>query len=216
MSEVGTYYTHRRLEMAVFIPEKARRILDVGCGAGGFGASLKLHREVEVVGIELNESAAALASKVLDKVINAPVEKIDFTELGGFDCIVLNDVLEHLADPWEIVRLLTSALKADAKIVASIPNIRWFPVLFDLVWFGRWQYENEGVLDRTHLRFFTKKSMTELFESSGLTVELVQGMGYTRLPFAMRVLNRVCRGKFHDMSFSQFAVVASINSCKDE
>jgi 2-polyprenyl-3-methyl-5-hydroxy-6-metoxy-1,4-benzoquinol methylase len=198
--------------MAALIPEKALRILDVGCGAGEFGASLKLQRQIEIVGIELNENAAALASKILDKVVNVPVEKINFTELGGFDCIVLNDVLEHLADPWEIMKLLTPALKADAKIIASIPNIRSFPVLFDLVWHGRWQYKSEGVLDRTHLRFFTRSSMIEIFESAGLTVELVQGINYHGMPFAMRVLNRICRGKFYDMCFPQIAVVASLNS----
>jgi 2-polyprenyl-3-methyl-5-hydroxy-6-metoxy-1,4-benzoquinol methylase len=212
MIEIETYYTHRRPEMAALIPEKARRILDVGCGAGEFGASLKLQREIEIVGIELNENAAALASKILDKVVNVPVEKINFMELGGFDCIVLNDVLEHLTDPWEIVKLLTPALKADAKIVASIPNVRSFPVLFGLVWFGRWQYEKEGVLDRTHLRFFTRSSMIEIFESAGLTVESVQGINYHGMPFAMRVLNRICRGKFFDMCFPQIAIVASLNS----
>jgi 2-polyprenyl-3-methyl-5-hydroxy-6-metoxy-1,4-benzoquinol methylase len=211
MIEVGKYYKHSRPEMAALIPDKARRVLDVGCGAGEFGASLKQHREIEIVGIELNESAAALASRSLDRVINVPVEKIDFVELGKFDCIVLNDVLEHLVDPWIIIKLLTPALKVDSKIIASIPNLRSFPVLFNLVLRGQFQYESEGVLDRTHLRFFTKRSMIELFESAGLTVELAHGINYHGMPFAMRVLNRVCRGKFYDMCFPQIALVASLS-----
>jgi 2-polyprenyl-3-methyl-5-hydroxy-6-metoxy-1,4-benzoquinol methylase len=195
--------------MAALIPASAHRILDIGCGAGEFGAALKKDRRIEVVGIEVESLAASHAELRLDRVISTPVEEVDFRQLGRFDCVVLNDVIEHLPEPWVLLTRLRELIDAESKLIASIPNVRSFPVLFDLIWKGEWEYRSEGVLDRTHLRFFTKKSIRNLFEDAGYTIDLIQEINFHGMPFPMRLLNRVFSGKFYDMSFPQIAVVAS-------
>lgn len=89
------------------------------------------------------------------------------------DLILCLDVLEHLVDPWEVIRKLTGLLKPEGCIIACIPNIRHFSVLFDLVLKGKWDYSETGLLDKTHLRFFVRKTAISLLESSGLKVDSI-------------------------------------------
>jgi 2-polyprenyl-3-methyl-5-hydroxy-6-metoxy-1,4-benzoquinol methylase len=153
------------------IPEDATLFLDVGCASGRLGEAIKeLRAGSSVHGIELDPSAIELASKRLDRIfeldLNHPLPELE----GPYHCITCCDVLEHVADPWRLLRSLTSQLAPGGQLLASIPNIRFFPVLFDLVWKGRFTYRESGVLDATHLRFFTLFEMRKLFESAGLEV----------------------------------------------
>jgi 2-polyprenyl-3-methyl-5-hydroxy-6-metoxy-1,4-benzoquinol methylase len=91
----------------------------------------------------------------------------------GFDCIVFADVLEHLNDPWGTLARYIQWLKPGGYVVASIPNVRNIALLFNLIVRGRWRYEDSGLLDRTHLRFFTRREIIDLFSASGLQIELV-------------------------------------------
>jgi 2-polyprenyl-3-methyl-5-hydroxy-6-metoxy-1,4-benzoquinol methylase len=90
-----------------------------------------------------------------------------------FECVVFNDVLEHMENPWRALELAHGFLAPGGVIVASIPNIRNIRTLFDLVVRGRWEYSDTGVLDRTHLRFFTRREMIALFESQGYVIERI-------------------------------------------
>src|SRR5438477_1121116 len=169
-----SYFEHCRPEMAALVPTGARRVLDVGCGRGAFGAALREKRGCEVVGIELDGAAADIARCRLDAVHSADMMAIDDASLGRFDCVVFNDVLEHLIDPWRAVARAHDLLRPDGCVVASIPNIRHYRELKALIWDGLWRYEHAGVLDRTHLRFFTRATAIELFESVGFEVQHVE------------------------------------------
>lgn len=166
----GGYYRNERPELAAQVPETARRVLDVGCGAGAFGAGLKRRGVKEVVGIEILERPWAMARQALDDALLGNIEQMDLPfEDGYFDCITFGDVLEHLIDPAAALRKLARVLAPDGVMVASIPNARFCQVVSMLA-HGRWEYVDAGILDRTHLRFFTRIEMVKLFRDAGLEV----------------------------------------------
>ena len=205
----GQYYGNTRPEMQALVPSAARRVLEVGCGGASFAAALKAARGVHVTGIEAFPDAAAQAATRIDRVIAAGIEAA-LPQLDGeqFDCIVANDVLEHLVDPWAVLRGLRPLLRPDAVFIASIPNVRYLPVLKDYVLRGQWQYQLDGVMDRTHLRFFTQRSMRELFESSGYAVQQMQGINPVAVSWKFKALNALLGGTLGDTRFLQFACVA--------
>ncbi len=149
-------------------------ILDVGCGEGVNGQYLKAQGFAgRVVGIELAQPAAAVASKRLDTVICADMNTLNLAErpeLESFDYILCLDVLEHLVNPWERLQALSRLLAPGGKLIVSLPNVRNWRVLYDLVVHGRWEYRDAGIMDRTHLRFFTRESSIALLEQAGLQV----------------------------------------------
>lgn len=168
-----------RADMIPFIPPSASSVLDVGCGRGGFGAELKRQRpKVHVTGLEPNEDAASVAASRYDRVIvgRFPESISD----GEFDCIVFNDVLEHMVDPWTALKQAAAMLTRNGCVVASIPNLRYLPVLLGLLR-GRFSYADSGVLDRTHLRFFTQSSITEMFVEAGYVVDQMRPTGQLSL-----------------------------------
>jgi GT2 family glycosyltransferase/2-polyprenyl-3-methyl-5-hydroxy-6-metoxy-1,4-benzoquinol methylase len=164
------YYKSQRWEVLELIPREATRVLDVGCGAGWLGEAIKSRQDAIVYGIDSASDAAGEAKRRLDRVWNMPVEEAvsELTD-GFFDCIVTADILEHLVDPWTVLAQLRRKLAPNGTLVASIPNVGHWAVISGLVQ-GSWRYETEGLLDRTHLRFFTRRSVNELFWTSGLTI----------------------------------------------
>lgn len=207
-----TYFNTSRSEMAPFVPNGATRVLEVGCGEGEFAANLKASRTVHITGIEPFKAAAAVASGRLDRVLIADVNA-GIVDLQGelFDCIVCNDVLEHLVDPWDTLKRLRPLLAPGGTLVASLPNMRFMPVLKDFVLKGEWRYVEQGVMDRTHLRFFTQKSMRSLFEESGYRVNRMQGINAIQFPWKFGLLNRLTGGALADAQFQQFACVATVS-----
>ncbi|RLB82126.1 MAG: class I SAM-dependent methyltransferase [Deltaproteobacteria bacterium] len=171
------YYQYNREEMLSFIPKDARSVLDVGCASGRFGALVKHKIGAEVWGIEIEKKMAEEAAKRLDKLLTGDVSVCiaDLPE-NYFDCIIFNDILEHLADPFSVLTSVMGNLSARGRIVCSIPNIRHFKVLKKLVLKGEWEYKEAGILDRTHLRFFTYKSIRKTMDSLGYTIEILQGL----------------------------------------
>jgi len=169
-----SYFSHPRPEVRALVPPTARRVVDVGCGAGAMGAALKAERPgLEVRGVEANPEAAARAAGVLDGVSVAPGD----AEMPGSwpapDCVVLADVLEHMVDPWQALRRWRACLKHGGCIVVSLPNVAHASVVRELRR-GRWDYVDEGLLDRTHLRFFTRATAVELVEAEGFEVEVMR------------------------------------------
>lgn len=167
-----SYFSGARRDLLAMIPANATRILDVGCGAGRLGEALKQERARDVTGIELHQASAAIAATLLDKVICASVTEAPLAEVGApasFDCIIFGDILEHLLDPWETLRRYRTLLAPDGVVVASLPNIGHITVILGLL-AGRWEYRDRGVLDQTHLRFFTYRSLQQLFEQAGLEI----------------------------------------------
>lgn len=163
------YFSCPRTELVPLVPPTASRVLDIGCGDGEFARSLRAARQpskLEIVGVELCEGPAQRAASALDSVIVGNVEQLDLPYEDYFDCVILADVLEHLIDPWSIVRRVKKLLRRHGHIVASIPNVQHWAVLAGLM-LGNWEYCDFGIMDRTHLRFFTRKSIAALFNSNG-------------------------------------------------
>lgn len=171
---LGNYYFHPRVELLQLISRPPRLVLDVGCGGGATGAEVKKQfPQATIVGIELSQSAAAVAAQHLDRVLVESVEKLDY-EAAGFapgsiDLVFFPDVLEHLYDPWNVLRRIKPFLSENAQVLASIPNVRNFVVVQDLI-NGAFQYVEEGLLDVTHIRFFTRRSVIELFGQTGYSI----------------------------------------------
>lgn len=167
-----------RAELAPLVPAAARRILDVGCGRGTFGAGLLAHRPgAEVWGIEPSEEAASIAQERLAGAVCGLFPDDLPADWRAFDCVTFNDVLEHLVDPWQALRDTAPLLAPGGTVFAAIPNVRYAPVALGLTLRGRWRYEDTGILDRTHLRFFTRQTCLDLFAESGYEVLSVQAAG---------------------------------------
>ncbi len=201
------YFEYVNQEMLRFVTQNSRRILDVGCACGGFGQLLKDTRPVEVWGIELNERAAAVASQRLDHVICAGFDSSLSLPIHSFDCIIFNDVLEHLVDPFAALLYCKELLRNGGVVVASIPNVRYFHTMWDLLVHKNWQYTDSGILDRTHLRFFTQRSILSTFNTLGYCVECIEGIHPTPSR-KFSFLNRLSFKQIEDMRYLQFAIVA--------
>jgi len=148
-------------------------ILEVGCGQGNTLIELKKQGKAKFIAgidiVDLNQSTK------LDKFILADIESeenIDLPE-NYFDIIICADVLEHLKDPWNVLKKIKKFLKQNGMLIASIPNIREIETLFNIFVKGDFKYVEEGILDKTHLRFFCKKNIIELFEKTGYKVEKI-------------------------------------------
>jgi 2-polyprenyl-3-methyl-5-hydroxy-6-metoxy-1,4-benzoquinol methylase len=202
------YFQQSRTEMLPYIPASAASILDVGCGEGRFGSTLK-GRACEVWGIEIEEDAAKKAAEYLDNVLVGDVRsQIDRLPNNYFDCIVFNDILEHLLDPCKILEAIGDKLKNGGFVVSSIPNVRYYENMKNLLIKKQWEYEKEGILDYTHIRFFTEKSIREMFRASGYEVVRMQGINAMNWSWKLRLLSALLMGYINDMKYLQYACVA--------
>jgi O-antigen biosynthesis protein len=153
-----------------------RRVLELGCAGGAFGAALKArYPGATVTGIEAGRAAAAVAATRIDRVICSRIEDVDFAAAGlapgEFDTLIAGDILEHLVNPWETLVRVKPLLAQDAQVVASIPNVRNAILIAALAVNGRWQYRERGLLDITHLRFFTLEEIRRMLEETGYRYE---------------------------------------------
>ena len=202
------YYTQDRQELLKFCPPDLKTILDVGCGAGDFGKMLKSEMQREVWGIEISSQAAKEAETKIDKIIIGDIEE-DQLDLPTdyFDCIFFNDVLEHLKYPWNVLKQCRPLLKDEGYIVASIPNVRYYPVIKNLLVNKSWDYADEGVLDKTHFRFFTKKTIEDMFTLCGYHIVGIQGAFECKLSRKFKVLNYLLRNSINDMRYQRFLIL---------
>ncbi len=168
MQTPANYYQHERPEVQALVPADARQVVDVGCAGGALGKGLKAARpDLTVRGIEPVAEAAEMAQGVLDEVFVGAAEAEPPDSWPRPDCVIFADVLEHLEDPWGVLRSWSGRLAPGGCILASIPNVAHHTVVRGLVK-GRFDYADAGILDRTHLRFFTRASIYELFADAGL------------------------------------------------
>lgn len=206
------YRRQSRPEMQVFVPASAKRVIDIGCGEGFFGAGIKERNRAEVWGLELDAAGAEAAEARLDRVLNGRVEDcIEYLPDGYFDLIVCNDVLEHLVDPVAVLIALKKKLSSEGLLLASLPNIRYFPALKTILIDGDFPWEDQGIFDRTHLHFFTRLSMCRLFEEAGYVVERQEGINpisKRSQERSFRRWNRFLLGRLDDCRFIQFAICA--------
>lgn len=177
-STLPLYFTSRREILAEEVREKGNTVLDVGCASGAFGAGLKAIGKANVVyGIEINADVAEHAQDNIDHVMVADLNLLTadmlYEQWGRveYDYVVFGDVLEHLVDPERLMRSLASFLGPHGKFIISVPNVRNFSVLVDLVFNGDWRYSESGILDKTHLRFYTRRSFNRLIDDLGFDIE---------------------------------------------
>ncbi|MFY8054629.1 MAG: class I SAM-dependent methyltransferase, partial [Limnohabitans sp.] len=170
---VDSYYGNINHDVLRKIPVQSARVLEIGCGMGRLGQAFKARvPDCAYFGVELMHDAAQEARTRLDAVLCANIEHdvSRVRELAEhFDALVLDDVLEHFQDPWRVLTELRSFMTPDGMCVACIPNVGHWSMVAELLQ-GKWHYADQGLLDKTHLRFFTLDTAVALFEKAGWTV----------------------------------------------
>ena len=152
------YRSSDRHEMLAFLPERRSTILEIGCGEGRFSASIP--GATETWGVEPDERAVALASRRLSHVLQGTFDQVKGRlPQRHFDVIICNDVIEHMTDHDSFLEDIKAFLSPGGALVASIPNVRYYQNLFELIVACDWEYRSSGILDRTHLRFFSERSL---------------------------------------------------------
>ena len=161
-------------DLLAFMPGGARKVLEVGCNTGNLAqAYIAAHGGCDYWGIEFDRTAAEMARRHCSKVMHLDVEGMsdaELAELASRDCWVFGDVLEHLRDPWRLLARIRQVIPSDGCIVASVPNAQHWSVQARLA-IGDFRYADGGLMDRTHLRWFTRQTMLEMFQNAGFRVE---------------------------------------------
>ena len=185
-------------------PSRPLRILEVGCSSGYLGAALAKEGH-EVWGVEPNTEAANAARQVLYRVFTGFLD--DFLDSNAeikFDVIIFGDVLEHLVDPEAALKKCAAFLSDEGVVVASIPNVTHFSIRAMMLE-GRWEYSDLGILDRTHMRFFTRRSIVELFSESQYDINEIKSV---KLPVAVAA-------ELGGFSLSRESVDAVVSNSRD-
>lgn len=199
-----SYFEQSRPELVALLPPALGRVLDVGCGAGGVGRALRGRAET-LTGIELDADAAERAREVYDVVHTGSVEAVLPGLAGPFDVMLAYDVLEHLADPADVLGRLRDLVSADGLLHVSVPNARHWSLVRDLVVRGTFGYTDTGHRDVTHLRWLTTRDLRALLEGAGWRVER---MGHPPLTRLGRVAERATRGRSAEFLVYQWWALA--------
>ncbi len=197
------YFDGARADIVARLPDDpAAVIIEIGCGNGSTGAIAKAQGKcARYVGIDVDAKAAAEAEKTLDRVVLGNVEQLDLETLGGpFHAAILSEVLEHLVDPWAVLKRLHRQMHSGALIFASSPNVANIRLIGQLLR-NRFDYTAAGVMDRTHLRWFTAATYREMFEDAGFETVSV---GPLAAPSAKwRLVGAMTGGAFSHLASSQ-------------
>lgn len=174
----ASYFANARSDFVELLQTGAgSAVLELGCGAGGTGrAVLAAGKAGRYVGIELDPSAARVAAEALTEVLVGDVQEVNLDPLAGqFDALIISEVMEHLADPWTTLARLSACVKPGGQVMASSPNIAHWNIILNLLR-GRFEYREAGIMDQTHLRWFTPDSYVALFEGAGFQIDTVKSM----------------------------------------
>jgi 2-polyprenyl-3-methyl-5-hydroxy-6-metoxy-1,4-benzoquinol methylase len=208
---MSDYYYRFRTWPSLFGLTRGSYFLDIGCGKGRLGEYLKDNYQAKVTGIEIFEAYAEEARNVLNNVICGNVEELNLdNHLNTYDYILFSDSLEHLIDPERTLMKVKLLLKRGGSILLAIPNIRNFRVTIPLLIFDQFEYQEEGLLDRTHLRFFTRTSIVNTLKKCGFEVDKI----YEDLPFSSKVgiINIITLGLFKNILTSHFFIRACLKN----
>ena len=204
------YYDTPRREVLPWLPQKVARMLDVGCGAGATTAAVREARAVEWAGgIEYVDEVAAQAEARLDRVWRgdaalAPLEAE--IPAGSLDLVLCLDVLEHMSDPWTMVRRLSALVAPGGRLILSVPNVRHWKFLWRLFALGDFAYRDAGLLDRTHLRFFVRRTAVELATCGGLRLVAAVSAQNWRFPEPRWWLAGASAGRLDEIMAKQWLV----------
>lgn len=202
------YFQGVRADYVAALPDNpAATILEIGCAEGQTGAlALARGKCARYIGVEIHEPSARVAATQLSEVHSGNIEAMTLDLApGSLDAIIISEVLEHLVDPWAVMGRLVPLLRPGGLVFASSPNIGHHRVIRSLI-AGRWDLANEGVMDRTHLRWFTPAAYAALFQGAGLTVEEVRPVR----PFGWkpRLINRLTGGRWRHLFMTQTSIRA--------
>jgi 2-polyprenyl-3-methyl-5-hydroxy-6-metoxy-1,4-benzoquinol methylase len=212
LEQQGIYADQQRDDLLPWVPRDVGSALDVGCGKGGFGLTLRqaLGESARLVGVEAvaEQAAVARVGHGFDEVRHGYFPQVLEDSDERFDLVSFNDVLEHLYDPWTTLSEVHRRLTPSGRVFATIPSIQYAPVVWQLLR-GRWDYTDYGTLDRTHVRFFTRATMIELFHKCGFEVDTCVGINNVVDvdPHAWRGRRRYARHLLGNAQWLQFVVI---------
>lgn len=208
--------------MIAFLPTNYDSVLEIGCGEGRFADNLT--QGCDTWAIEQEFQAADIASKTINTVIKGTYNQVSSKIPDQyFDLVVCNDVIEHMEDPNGFLLSIKEKMKPNSFLIGSIPNVRFYKNLFELLIKKDWRYKEKGVLDYTHLRFFTERSIYRLFSDNGFEVKSLFGINSAKFSTSMSTTIRrtimfdlisiVSLGLFRDIQYRQygFQAMKSIN-----
>ncbi len=213
MTTPRSYFQWTRPEMVPFLPEQRRTVLEIGCGEGGFIGAIPGTQETW--GIEPDVTSAQVAATRLTRVLNGTFELMeDQLPQKHFDVVICNDVIEHMVDHDRFFHRIRPYLREGGVLVGSIPNVRFFRNMFEFLILRDWHYRDMGILDRTHLRFFTERSLRRSLQEAEYTIEMMHGIneglifGWSKWElgsFAMAwIAIALSLGRFRDIRYLQF------------
>jgi 2-polyprenyl-3-methyl-5-hydroxy-6-metoxy-1,4-benzoquinol methylase len=204
------YYSNYRKDILSLCPKHVSRVLEIGCGNGNTLKYLKDNGYCDWTGgVELFPDAAHSAATKVDQLYQINIEELNLpVTLGTIDMILCLDVLEHLINPYIVIEYLHKLLSPGGIIIASIPNVRHFSVVFPLLFQNKWEYKERGILDKTHMKFFVKSTAIELMESSGL--QLV-GVCSFPVPGKTSLVNAFTLRLFESFLASQYLIKVKNN-----
>lgn len=205
----ATYYGNARHDISPLLPENYKRVLEVGCGDGATLKWLKaMNSSTETIGIEKFPEAAKKAKENCDELLEGGVEEhILGLSNDSFDVVLCLDVLEHLEDPWLVLKDIHRVLKLGGSLICSLPNVRHKSVILPLIFKNEWKYEKSGIMDSTHLRFFTPKTAIRSLTNESFIVEKV----IRKMPKKTSksgLLNMLLLGALTDFITPQFMIAA--------
>jgi 2-polyprenyl-3-methyl-5-hydroxy-6-metoxy-1,4-benzoquinol methylase len=206
------YYDGARLDVLPFLPDDIKTVLDVGCSNGSTGLWLKENRSCVVHGVEPHEESSKQAQRKLDLVIHSDFHPNLPLQKGYYDCVLFLDVLEHMFDPRPAIEQAHELLTPGGYLICSLPNLRYFPCMVELLYHKDFQYQNSGVQDFTHLKFYTKKSIVRLFDEKKFQIKSYFGINslQTMNPYywkKFRPFRFFLRRFVEDMEYQQYLAI---------
>jgi 2-polyprenyl-3-methyl-5-hydroxy-6-metoxy-1,4-benzoquinol methylase len=202
-SKEAAYFVGARADFIAELPDDPEaRILEIGCGSGETGQlAINAGKAGHYAGIDISPAAAARARTFLSEVLTGNVDHMELPwATGSFDAVILSEVLEHLVDPWAVLKRVAAVTRPGGLVLASSPNVSHYAVLAQL-FRGRFDLAESGTMDRTHMRWFTPATYAEMFEKAGFSVDIVKPL----TPFAPRTrfLSAVTGGRFDHLFMRQ-------------
>lgn len=176
VSADGLYYQELRKPLLSLVRGAPKRVLEIGCASGQTLHYLRQQGAEYVVGMEcFPDAAAAARARGVDEVIVADIEHLDWSFApASFDLVIASHVLEHLTDPWAVLRKINRVLSPNGQLLGALPNVRHHSVMVPLLLRGRWEYQASGIMDWTHLRFFTVSTILGLLNSTGFRIDRIE------------------------------------------
>lgn len=162
-------------DLLKLIPTEAAKLIEIGCSSGALAREYKKSSpHCHYIGVEIDSYYAELAKRYCDESFTLDIENADdafWTANSDRDCWIFGDTLEHLKDPWFVLKKIRGVIPSAGSIVVCIPNAQHWSLQAKLS-VGDFRYQDSGLLDRTHLRWFTRQTMIEMFDQTGFKVEI--------------------------------------------